>query len=180
MKILATSIYSGAGQFTEAAIEGSGMISSCLLNCIFDTEPEESLSRFKKRIIKDRVRAIIMDSHFTPQGVTGISFAQLDFAREMMEKGKTVFFLLRSETTGFGCELWQFGKKMKFRDMENTVSYVVKIGSFGREYFYTKDSKPVPNSERNEIDHMLRNGHVFTERDWPSIRNSVEASMKSV
>jgi len=180
--ILATTVYSGGGQYTEEAIRGQGIKSFCIRDCIFETNPKEDLLRFEEFIKEIGADAIIVDNHWTAQGITAISNGLIEFADKMLAQGIVVFCLNREQSTGFRCELWQFNKPLKFKDMKYYVKHLARIGTFGSETFDV-DGKPKSFSGGDrgieDREHSLYSGRAFIERDWPNILKKVKEEMQS-
>ncbi len=181
MKILATNCYSGGGQFTEAAQRGRGLVTFCLRNNVFDTNPPEDIERLLAKIQQEGVQAVILDNHWMPSGAMSISHGEIDFARKLRELGVETFFLCKGNHRGFLCELWRAHKPGAFRDMKEPVLLIAKVGEFGDEVFRTDNSEVFFRTSGDggdeSVQHNLREGYAYRERDWPKIVKAVEEEL---
>jgi len=181
MKILATNSYSsGCGQHTEAAQMGSGLLTFCLRNNIFDTNPPEDVERLFGTMLSKKVSAAIIDNYWMGLPGMSISYSQIDFAKRLREINVETFFLGRGRRD-WEFELWRAHKPCMLRDMERPVLQFARIGVFGRAIFYAKNNSVIKptggDGTAEQIEHMLREGLTYRERDWPSIVEAVEQEL---
>jgi hypothetical protein len=186
LKIMATTcLASGTRHLTETAQTGQRLHSFCLSNNVFDTNPEEELIELKKCILKDKIRALILDNCWLPGKIPGISHKQIDFARELHDSHHVeTFFLCRSNDgcNNLICELWRANKPLQYSDMVEPALHTVRLGVFNfSEVFDIQTGNVYPRSGGdggwNQVQHAVRNYRAFHERDWPKIVEVVKKEL---
>lgn len=144
-----------------------------------------------------KANVIILDNHWVPKMLVPISFTLLQIADQLRAMGIELFYLnngspqdvddtlrrrefgMPLNRTNFRSTLWRAFKPVK-RDVGFSLNTVL-IGSFWGELFESGTGAVKHYSSGDggdeDVEHWIRIGHAFWERDWPKIVEAIKQEL---
>jgi hypothetical protein len=199
MNILVVNAYPSWAPSLEAAQHALGLISVRSKSKTPDGMPFKEVENLKLLAAEHKAGVVILDNHWVPSKLVPISLTLLQIADQLRAMNIEAFYLnnanaqdaddtlhrrefsLPLHRTDFRSELWRAFKPVK-HDVGFSFNTML-IDSFWAERFESGTGTVKHYSSggdgAEDVEHWIRIGHAFWERDWPKIAKAVEKELSA-
>jgi hypothetical protein len=199
MNILVVNAHPSWAPSLKIAQNALGLISVRSQSKTPDEMPLKEVENLKSLAEELKANVVLLDNHWVPHELIPISLTLLQIAVQLRAVGIEVFYLNNGSTPGadetlqqreFGLSLYQghFCSELwrAFKPVKRGIGFsldTVRVATFNGELFESGTGAVKHYSSGDggaeDVEHWIRIGHAFWERDWPKIVEAIEQELST-